>query len=181
MTYCTPPITADSPTIYAIDETIARLIPHIALRDLRQMIVGDPADDDLIRSRIRAAVAGIREYLAHWIGGGADNGRYEICGLDRYSIDGEAWREKQTGALVYDHYFASARITLIGGPAGEAIQKQRPSDGYTVDCDRIGDEYRFVVRGDFGAEPHSATAYGRYDDEGFGGLDHARAQKAVAK
>jgi len=60
---------------------------------------------------------------ARWIGGGIDNGRYEITGLPWYSHNGDYWYEQGTDNLIDSDDFHASTITLIGGPSdGKVIR-----------------------------------------------------------
>jgi len=62
------------------------------------------------------------KFSARWIGGGIDNGRYEIIGRPWISLDGIEWIDNRTGEPVDTEEFHNAPITLIGGPSdGEVI------------------------------------------------------------
>jgi hypothetical protein len=64
------------------------------------------------------------KFSACWIGGGIDNGRYEITGLPWYSHNGDYWYEQGTSMdqIIDSDDFHASTITLIGGPRnGEVI------------------------------------------------------------
>ena len=123
MTYRDPSITADSPAVYAIDATIDRMLRVITRQDAENLLPIDGDDDDLIESRIRIRLNICRKMLAHWIGFGVDNGRYEICGQRWISRDGVEWIDSRTSEPVDSDEFHDASITLIGGPRdGEVIR-----------------------------------------------------------
>ena len=64
-----------------------------------------------------------KHYEARWIGGGIDNGRYEVTGRPWISRDGYEWIDARTSEPVDTEEFHSASITLIGGPSdGEVIR-----------------------------------------------------------
>ena len=116
-------ITTDTPTIYAIDATIERMMRAITRQDAENLLPLDPADDDLIQDRIRNALGECTKMISHWHGGCIDNGRYEICGRPWISRDGIEWIDNRTGEPVDTEEFHSASITLIGGPSdGEVIR-----------------------------------------------------------
>ena len=123
MTYKDRPITTDTPTIYAIDETIERMMRAITRQDAENLLPLDEADDDLIQSRIRMRLGECRKMIAHWIGHGVYNGRYEIMGRPWISRDGIEWIDNRTSEPMQTEEFHNASITLIGGPRnGEVIR-----------------------------------------------------------
>ena len=63
------------------------------------------------------------KFSASWIGGGIDNGRYEIIGRPWISRDGYEWIDARNTDAVDCEEFDNATITLIGGPRnGEVIR-----------------------------------------------------------
>lgn len=63
-----------------------------------------------------------KHYEARWIGGGIDNGRYEVTGQPWISRDGIEWIDNRTGEPVDTEEFHASSITMIGGPSdGEVI------------------------------------------------------------
>jgi hypothetical protein len=63
------------------------------------------------------------KFSARWIGGGIDNGRYEIMGRPWISRDGIEWIDDRNTDAVDCEEFDNAVITLIGGPRdGEVIR-----------------------------------------------------------
>ncbi len=63
------------------------------------------------------------KFLARWIGGGIDNGRYEVTGQPWISRDGIEWIDNRTGEPVDTEEFHASSITMIGGPSdGEVIR-----------------------------------------------------------
>lgn len=123
MTYGNRPITTDTPTIYAIDATIERMMRAITRQDAENLLPLDPADDDLIQERIRIRLGECRKYVSQWIGHGVDNGRYEIMGRPWISRDGYEWIDARNTDAVDCEEFDNATITLIGGPRnGEVIR-----------------------------------------------------------
>ena len=116
-------ITTDTPTIYAIDATVERMMCAITRRDAENLLPLDPADDDLIQERIRMRLGKCRKMISHWIGHGVDNGRYEIIGRPWISRDGYEWIDARNTDAVDCEEFDNATITLIGGPRdGEVIR-----------------------------------------------------------
>lgn len=123
MTYGNRPITTDTPTIYAIDATVERMMRAITRQDAENLLPLDPADDDLIQERIRIRLGECRKYVSQWIGHGVDNGRYEIMGRPWISRDGYEWIDARNTDAVDCEEFDNATITLIGGPRnGEVIR-----------------------------------------------------------
>lgn len=123
MTYGDQPITTDTPTIYAIDATVERMMRAITRADAENLLPLDPADDDLIQERIRIRLGECRKYVSQWIGHGVDNGRYEIKGRPWISRDGYEWIDARNTDAVDCEEFDNATITLIGGPRnGEVIR-----------------------------------------------------------
>ena len=123
MTYGDRPITTDTPTIFAIDATVERMMRAITRADAENLLPLDPADDDLIQERIRMRLGECRKMLAHWHGHGVDNGRYEIMGRPWISRDGIEWIDNRTGEPVDSEEFHMSSITLFGGPSdGEVIR-----------------------------------------------------------
>lgn len=123
MTYGDRPITIDSSPIFAIDATVERMMRAITRADAENLLPLDPADDDLIQERIRMRLGECRKMLAHWIGHGVDNGRYEIMGRTWISRDGVEWIDARTSELVDTEEFHNASIRLFGGPSdGEVIR-----------------------------------------------------------
>ena len=116
MTYGDRPITTDTPTIYAIDATIERMMRAITRQDAENLLPLDSADDDLIQERIRIRLGECRKMIAHWIGHGVDNGRYEIIGRPWISRDGVEWIDARTSEPVDTEEFHNASITMVGGP-----------------------------------------------------------------
>ena len=116
-------ITPETPAVYAIDATVERMMRAITRQDAENLLPLDPADDDLIQERIRMRLGECRKMISHWIGGGIDNGRYEIMGRPWISRDGYEWIDNRTGEPVDTEEFHNASITLIGGPSdGEVIR-----------------------------------------------------------
>ena len=116
-------ITPETPAVYAIDATVERMMRAITRRDAENLLPLDAADDDLIQERIRMRLGECRKMLSHWIGGGIDNGRYEIMGRPWISRDGIEWIDKRTCEPMQTEEFHNASITLIGGPRdGEVIR-----------------------------------------------------------
>ena len=63
------------------------------------------------------------KFSASWIGGGIDNGRYEVTGRPWISRDGYEWIDARNTDAVDCEEFDNATITLIGGPRdGEVIR-----------------------------------------------------------
>ena len=63
------------------------------------------------------------KFSARWIGGGIDNGRYEVTGQPWISRDGIEWIDNRTGEPVDTEEFNNASITLFGGQRdGEVIR-----------------------------------------------------------
>ena len=123
MTYSDRPITVDTPTIYAIDGCVDRMLRACTRQDAENLLPIDPAHDDLIESRIRQRLTDCPKMLSHWMGGGPDNGRYEICGQRWISRDGVEWIDSRTSEPVDTEEFHASTITLIGGPKdGEVIR-----------------------------------------------------------
>ncbi len=115
-------ITANSPAMWAIEETIRRMVRVTARKAVESLLPLDEANDDLIQSCIRSQLDEQPKMLAHWIGGGADNGRYEILGRPWISLDGTEWIDSRTGDLLDTEEFYLTQITLFGGPMdGEVI------------------------------------------------------------
>ncbi len=115
-------ITANSPAMWAIDETVGRMMRVTTRKAVESLLPQDSADDDLIQSCIRAQLDERPMLLAHFVGGGPDNGRYEIFGKWWISLDGTEWIDSRTGDLLDTDEFHDASITLIGGPLdGEVI------------------------------------------------------------
>jgi hypothetical protein len=62
------------------------------------------------------------KFSASWIGGGIDNGRYEIIGRPWISRDGIEWIDNRTGEPVDTEEFHASSITMVGGPCdGEVV------------------------------------------------------------
>ena len=92
------------------------MIRYISPEDAKNLIPLDKSTDDLIHSTIRMMINDCRKFLAHWIGHGVDNGRYEIKGRPWISRDGYEWIDAHTSEPVDTEEFHNASITLIGGP-----------------------------------------------------------------
>ena len=87
------------------------------------MIPQDKSTDDLIHATIRMMINDCRKFLAHWVGHGVLNGRYEITGRTWISRDGLEWIDASTSEPVDGEEFDNASITLMGGPLnGEVIE-----------------------------------------------------------
>ena len=115
-------ITPETPAVYAIDATVERMMRAITRRDAENLLPLDAADDDLIQERIRMRLGECRKMLSHWIGGGIDNGRYEIMGRPWISRDGIEWIDNRTGEPVDTEEFHASSITMVGGPCdGEVV------------------------------------------------------------
>lgn len=123
MTYGDRPITTSTPTIYAIDATIDRMLRACTRQDAENLLPLDAASDDLIQERIRLRLGECVKMLSHWFGFGVDNGRYEIIGRTWISRDGVEWIDSRTSEPVDTEEFHASTITLIGGPKdGEVIR-----------------------------------------------------------
>ena len=116
-------ISEASSAVYAIDYTISRFLALVTREEMETLLPLNSADDDLIQERIRIRLGDCRKFLAHWVGHGVDNGRYEIKGQPWISRDGYEWIDARNTDAVDCEEFDNATITLIGGPRdGEVIR-----------------------------------------------------------
>ena len=116
-------ITSDTPTTYAVTICVGRMIRYISPEDAKNLIPLDEANDDLIHATIRMMINDCRKFLAHWVGHGVSNGRYQIKDRSWISQDGIDWIDAHKGGLVDTDEFHNASITLMGGPRnGEVIR-----------------------------------------------------------
>ena len=123
MTEIHSPITAQTPTTYAVDICVGRMLRYITRKDAESLLPLDEANDDLIQQSIRMLLNDCRKFLAHWVGHGGSHGRYEITGRTLISRDGIEWIDARTSEPVDTEDFHSASITLMGGPRnGEVIR-----------------------------------------------------------
>ena len=115
-------ITSDTPTTYAVTICVGRMIRYISPEDAKNLIPLDEANDDLIHSTIRMMINDCRKFLAHWVGHGVSNGRYEVTGRPWISRDGIEWIDARTSEPVDTEEFHNASITMMGGPCnGEVV------------------------------------------------------------
>ena len=116
-------ITSDTPTTIAVIICVGRMIRYISPEDAKNLIPLDEANDDLIHSMIRMMINDCRKFLAHWVGHGVSNGRYEVTGRPWISRDGIEWIDSHTSEPVDTEEFHNASITMMGGPCnGEVIR-----------------------------------------------------------
>ena len=116
-------ITTDTPTAFAVTICVGRMIRYISPEDAKNLIPQDKSTDDLIHATIRMMINDCRKFLAHWVGHGVLNGRYEITGRTWISRDGLEWIDASTSEPVDGEEFDNASITLMGGPLnGEVIE-----------------------------------------------------------
>ena len=116
-------ITTETPTAFAVTICVGRMIRYISPEDAKNLIPLDEANDDLIHSTIRMMINDCRKFLAHWVGHGVSNGRYEVTGRPWISRDGIEWIDARNTDAVDCEEFDNATITLIGGPRnGEVIR-----------------------------------------------------------
>ena len=116
-------ITTETPTAFAVTICVGRMIRYISPEDAKNLIPLDEANDDLIHSTIRMMINDCRKFLAHWVGHGVSNGRYEVTGRPWISRDGLEWIDASTSEPVDGEEFDNASITLMGGPLnGEVIE-----------------------------------------------------------
>ena len=109
-------ITTETPTAFAVTICVGRMIRYISPEDAKNLIPLDESTDDLIHATIRMMINDCRKFLAHWVGHGVSNGRYQIKDRTWISQDGIDWIDAHKGGLVDTEEFHSASITLIGGP-----------------------------------------------------------------
>ena len=115
-------ITSDTPTTIAVIICVGRMIRYISPEDAKNLIPLDEANDDLIHSMIRMMINDCRKFLAHWVGHGVSNGRYEVTGRPWISRDGIEWIDSHTSEPVDTEEFHNASITMMGGPCnGEVV------------------------------------------------------------
>jgi hypothetical protein len=115
-------ITSDTPTTIAVIICVGRMIRYISPEDAKNLIPLDEANDDLIHSMIRMMINDCRKFLAHWVGHGVSNGRYEVTGRPWISRDGIEWIDARTSEPVDTEEFHNASITMFGGPCnGEVV------------------------------------------------------------
>jgi hypothetical protein len=99
------------------------MIRYISPEDAKNLIPLDESTDDLIHSTIRMMINDCRKFLAHWVGHGVSNGRYQIKDRAWISQDGIEWIDAHKGGPVDTEEFHNASITLMGGPRdGEVIR-----------------------------------------------------------
>ena len=116
-------ITTDTPTAFAVTICVGRMIRYISPEDAKNLIPQDKSTDDLIHATIRMMINDCRKFLAHWVGHGVSNGRYQIKDRSWISQDGIDWIDAHKGGLVDTDEFHNASITLMGGPRnGEVIR-----------------------------------------------------------
>ena len=114
-------ITANSPAMWAIEETIRRMVRVTTRKAVESLLPQDSAHDDLIQSCIRSQLDEQPKMLAHWIGS-LDNGRYAVFGKWWSSLDGTEWIDSLTGDLLDTEEFHRTQIMLLYGPMdGEVI------------------------------------------------------------
>ena len=115
-------ITSDTPTTIAVIICVGRMIRYISPEDAKNLIPLDEANDDLIHSMIRMMINDCRKFLAHWVGHGVSNGRYEVTGRPWISRDGIEWIDSHTNEPVDTEEFHASSITMMGGPCnGEVV------------------------------------------------------------
>ena len=115
-------ITTDTPTAFAVTICVGRMIRYISPEDAKNLIPQDKSTDDLIHATIRMMINDCRKFLAHWVGHGVLNGRYEITGRPWISRDGIEWIDARTSEPVDTEEFHNASITMMGGPCnGEVV------------------------------------------------------------
>ena len=116
-------ITTETPTAFAVTICVGRMIRYISPEDAKNLIPQDKSTDDLIHATIRMMINDCRKFLAHWVGHGVSNGRYQIKDRSWISQDGIDWIDAHKGGLVDTDEFHNASITLMGGPRdGEVIR-----------------------------------------------------------
>ena len=109
-------ISEASSAVYAIDYTISRFLALVTREEMETLLPLNSADDDLIQERIRIRLGDCRKFLAHWVGHGVSNGRYEIKGRPWISRDGVEWIDARTSEPVDTEEFHNASIRMLGGP-----------------------------------------------------------------
>ena len=93
-------ITTETPTAFAVTICVGRMIRYISPEDAKNLIPQDKSTDDLIHATIRMMINDCRKFLAHWVGHGVSNGRYQIKDRSWISQDGIDWIDAHKGGLV---------------------------------------------------------------------------------